>query len=110
MPGMTSRRRACWDLPSTGKKGGPVFLRYRAADRSGTVFVEATVSWPGNEDDGDLTLVHHAGSFSVTRRYRLGREALGPGETLPATFRFCIVASDPSGNRSNMSCNTYQGG
>jgi hypothetical protein len=95
-------------LPSTGKIGGPIFFRYRAADDSGTLVLAATATWPENDDSGGLMLVSHARSFTASRRYRLRLDSLGPGQTLPTTFRFCIFASDPSGNRGKTSCNTYR--
>ena len=95
-------------LPSSGKTGGPIFLRYRAADASGTVVVGATASWPGNDDSGGLVFVRHARGFGVSRRYRLSRDNIAPGQTLPSAFRFCIFVSDPSGNRGKNSCSTYR--
>ena len=95
-------------LPSSGKIGGPIFFRYRAADDSGTLVLAATATWPENDDSGGLMLVSHARSFTASRRYRLRLDSLGPGQTLPTTFRFCIFASDPSGNRGKTSCNTYR--
>jgi Tol biopolymer transport system component len=88
-------------LPSSGKLGKAITLRFRASDDSGRASVGITVYWGKRPVDYLHTpLRHRSAGHTYTaswHSYRFG----GP-------LRFCAEAYDPSGNESARSCARIQ--
>ena len=91
-------------LPSAGMRGHGMVFRYRVSDDSGRGRVAISFTTPhggaGFSDEGLRPL--HAGVY----RFRVpSLDFLH--ERLPNRFRFCVAASDPSGN-SSRSCALFR--
>ena len=91
-------------LPSSGKRGTIVRLRYRVTDDSGRSRESATVYQGarrlavvrGRLDEADPEALF----------YFLPWKA--PSTLPPGTLRFCVQAADPTGNASAPSCATLR--
>ena len=93
-------------LPSTGRPGGPIVLRYRASDDSGRVALDLELRY-GNGVAGIIGAPGlRGGRAGEILRFRLPRFAREP--RLPQSFTFCLRATDPSGNESGRSCARYR--
>lgn len=85
-------------LPSAGRAGSPVRLRYRLTDNS--------------HRSRERVTIRHAGKVMATIRTALSRITSGrtyfvtwrAPRTAPASLSFCVVAYDPAGNQSAPSC------
>jgi hypothetical protein len=87
-------------LPSTGKRGEAVRLRYRVGDDSGKTLEYAKV-YRGKEElatiRGSLREVDSSALF-----YFLSWRP--PADTKPGAYRFCVWAEDEAGNDAGPSC------
>jgi dipeptidyl aminopeptidase/acylaminoacyl peptidase len=108
-------------LPSSGPRGRPAQLRYTLSDESAYVRVEGEVHFGGG--GADRGAVSSSGLRSQVVRTRGGRTHVlrVPRERLlpfsleddldaepPLRFRFCLLAVDPWGNGSALSCATFR--
>jgi hypothetical protein len=90
-------------LASTSVRGKRMVFRFRVTDDSGRARISIT-----------FTTAHGGGGFggsglgSVHGLTKITTPAFDfPGERLPNRFRFCVAASDPSGNDAR-SCADYR--
>jgi hypothetical protein len=87
-------------LPSSGRSGARVKLRFRSSDDSGKTSVQVVV-YQGSK------LLESGTTSMAFRGYKLDlidAVVWYPPSSLKGRFRFCVTAIDPAGNRSVRSC------
>ena len=92
-------------LPGTGVRGRALRLRYRVVDDSGRAAVRFSLGF-GSTSVGFLSFGRGATPLPPARAGRTYSVTL-PAELvrgLPGQFRFCVMATDPSGNEGRQSC------
>lgn len=85
-------------LTSTGKRGGIANLRYSSSDDSGEAY-EQIMILKSNKVVGRVTTVlgERDPDFTYMQKWSVKK-------TIYGKFRFCIIAIDGAGNKSNQSC------
>jgi dipeptidyl aminopeptidase/acylaminoacyl peptidase len=94
-------------LPSSSRRGGPVRLRYRVREDTRRAALAYTLDF-GPRSQALIGGFLSASRFAPDRVYTITIPQLVPVALLPSSFRFCLVAVDPSANTSRESCARFR--
>jgi hypothetical protein len=90
-------------LPSKGRRGHAVQLRFRASENAGPVEVQIEAHWSIKNGSSSVGSDRLIGAVNPSHTYAVGLPAIEL-RGAPKSFRFCVQAIDGSLNQSKPSC------